>query len=62
LELTDYSLGSRIIRFTCGITAGPLVFAWCSPQVHVVDGGDFATDTAADEIAALVGSILSTPH
>jgi len=25
-------------------------------EVHIVDGGHFALDTAADEIAALIGS------
>jgi pimeloyl-ACP methyl ester carboxylesterase len=29
-------------------------------QVHIVDGGHFALDTAADEIAALVGEFMKT--
>jgi len=31
-------------------------------QVHIVDGGHFALDTAADEIAALVRAFLASPH
>ena len=27
-------------------------------EVHIVDGGHFALDTAADEIAALVGQFI----
>jgi pimeloyl-ACP methyl ester carboxylesterase len=29
-------------------------------QVHIVDGGHFALDTAADEIAALVRGFVNT--
>ena len=29
-------------------------------EVHIVDGGHFALDTAADEIAALVGQFMKT--
>jgi surfactin synthase thioesterase subunit len=29
-------------------------------EVHVVDGGHFALDTAADEIAALVSQFMKT--
>jgi len=31
-------------------------------EVHIVDGGHFALDTAADEIAALVRSFLGPPR
>jgi pimeloyl-ACP methyl ester carboxylesterase len=31
-------------------------------QVHVIDAGHFALDTAADEIAALIRSFLDVPH
>jgi pimeloyl-ACP methyl ester carboxylesterase len=31
-------------------------------EVHIVDGGHFALDTAADEIAALVGNFLHPSH
>jgi len=27
-------------------------------EVHIVDGGHFALDTAADEIAALIGQFM----
>jgi surfactin synthase thioesterase subunit len=27
-------------------------------QVHIVDGGHFALDTAADDIAALIGQFM----
>ena len=33
-----------------------------SAQVHVLDAGHFALDTAADEIAALVGDFVSSSH
>src|SRR5207249_2848254 len=29
-------------------------------EVHIVDGGHFALDTAADEIAALIGQFMKT--
>jgi len=29
-------------------------------EVHIVDGGPFALDTAADEIAALVGDFVGS--
>jgi pimeloyl-ACP methyl ester carboxylesterase len=29
-------------------------------EVHIVDGGHFALDTAADEIAALIGQFMRT--
>jgi surfactin synthase thioesterase subunit len=29
-------------------------------EVHIVDGGHFALDTAADEIAALVSQFIRT--
>jgi hypothetical protein len=28
-------------------------------EVHIVDGGHFALDTAADEIAALIGQFMT---
>lgn len=31
-------------------------------QVHIVDGGHFALDTAADEIAALIRGFIPTSH
>ncbi|MBZ5658354.1 MAG: alpha/beta hydrolase [Acidobacteriia bacterium] len=31
-----------------------------NPEVHIVDGGHFALDTAADEIAALIGPFMKT--
>lgn len=31
-------------------------------EVHIVDGGHFALDTAADEIAALVGGFMAPSH
>lgn len=31
-------------------------------EIHVVDGGHFALDTAADEIAAFISSFLSSSH
>ena len=31
-------------------------------QVHVLDAGHFALDTAADEIAALVRSFMDSSH
>jgi pimeloyl-ACP methyl ester carboxylesterase len=31
-------------------------------EVHIVDGGHFALDTAADEIAALVRNFLLAPQ
>lgn len=31
-------------------------------EVHIVDGGHFALDTAADEIAAFVGGFLKSSH
>jgi pimeloyl-ACP methyl ester carboxylesterase len=31
-------------------------------EVHIVDGGHFALDTAADEIATLVSNFVSSPH
>jgi len=33
-----------------------------SAQVHVLGAGHFALDTAADEIAALVGDFVSSSH
>jgi pimeloyl-ACP methyl ester carboxylesterase len=29
-------------------------------EVHIFDGGHFALDTAADEIAALIGQFMNT--
>jgi surfactin synthase thioesterase subunit len=29
-------------------------------EVHIVDGGHFALDTAADEIAALISQFMKT--
>ena len=31
-------------------------------EVHIVDGGHFALDTAADEIAALVSAFMAPSH
>ena len=31
-------------------------------EVHIVDGGHFALDTAADEIATLVNGFMATSH
>jgi len=31
-------------------------------EVHVLDAGHFALDTAADEIAALVVKFMGSPH
>jgi hypothetical protein len=31
-------------------------------EVHMVDGGHFARDTAADEIAALSGQFMKTQN
>jgi pimeloyl-ACP methyl ester carboxylesterase len=31
-------------------------------EIHVVDGGHFALDTAADEIAVFMSSFLSSSH
>jgi surfactin synthase thioesterase subunit len=32
----------------------------CPAQVHIVDGGHFALDTAADEIAGLISEFMKT--
>ena len=31
-------------------------------EVHIIDGGHFALDTAADEIAALVQNFVGISH
>jgi pimeloyl-ACP methyl ester carboxylesterase len=31
-------------------------------EIHVVDGGHFALDTAADEVAALVANFMTVSH
>jgi surfactin synthase thioesterase subunit len=31
-----------------------------SAEVHIVDGGHFALDTAADEIAGIIGQFVKT--
>ena len=36
----------------------PIAEMYRNAEVHIVDGGHFALDTAADEIAALVGQFM----
>ena len=44
------------------LPAAPTPFGACNAEVHIVNAGHFALDTAADDIATLIHTFVGSLH